>query len=62
MTKSPLNLSIATPVKYAAIRAFAGKQRGEQLSDFVQAALVRICVKRGELSPLQFIPEKKARK
>jgi hypothetical protein len=57
--KTSITLSIDAPVKYAALRAFAGKARGQQLSAFVQNALVKHCVKIGEFIPPQFLPTPK---
>ena len=60
--KSPLNLNIETRVKYSALRLFAGAARGKKLSDFVQSALVRECVKNGEVFPSELMPKRKAAK
>ncbi len=60
--KSKLNLSIATPVKFAAVRAFAGRGRGKQMSDEVQAFLAKRAVKLGQYVAPQFLSKQKSDK
>ena len=52
--KSKLNLSIAPPVKEAAIRAFSNRPRGQQMSDEVQTFLAIRAVELGEKVPVKF--------
>lgn len=50
-----LNLSIDKRVCAAALRVFAGKPRGRQLSDFVERQLIRKCREAGEKLPADLL-------